>query len=141
MSTTSETSGLHSSAVEDYAKAIYALQIRDEQPVSTTALAERLGLSQGVYQVCFQSRLGRTPWIRPYTDLLLAELPKRGVRGLAVVFPFFVAACLETLGGVGLRGRGSFLSSFGEELVLVPSLNAHPRWVQAVVRMARRAAA
>jgi DtxR family transcriptional regulator, Mn-dependent transcriptional regulator len=45
MSTTSEHTGLHSSAVEDYAKAIYALQMRDAQPVSTTALAERLGVT------------------------------------------------------------------------------------------------
>jgi DtxR family transcriptional regulator, Mn-dependent transcriptional regulator len=34
-----------SSAVEDYAKAIYALQARHEQPVATTALAERLGVT------------------------------------------------------------------------------------------------
>src|SRR5436305_11082237 len=34
-----------SSAVEDYAKAIYALQSRHEQPVATTALAERLGVT------------------------------------------------------------------------------------------------
>lgn len=34
-----------SSAVEDYAKAIYALERRDDQPVTTTALAERLGVS------------------------------------------------------------------------------------------------
>jgi DtxR family transcriptional regulator, Mn-dependent transcriptional regulator len=45
MSTTSETNGLRSSAVEDYAKAIYKLQMRDDQPVSTTALAERLGVT------------------------------------------------------------------------------------------------
>jgi DtxR family Mn-dependent transcriptional regulator len=45
MSTTSDFSGLRSPAVEDYAKAIYALQMRDEQPVSTTALAERLGVT------------------------------------------------------------------------------------------------
>jgi DtxR family Mn-dependent transcriptional regulator len=45
MSTTSDTSGFHSTAVEDYAKAIYALQMRDEQPVSTTALSERLGVT------------------------------------------------------------------------------------------------
>src|ERR1700759_2052077 len=45
MSTTSDLSGLRSPAVEDYAKAIYALQMRDEQPVSTTALAERLGVT------------------------------------------------------------------------------------------------
>lgn len=35
----------HTPAVEDYAKAIYALQERADGPVSTTALAERLGVS------------------------------------------------------------------------------------------------
>src|SRR6201993_4870514 len=45
MSATSDTTGLRSSAVEDYAKAIYAIQARDDQPVSTTALAERLGVT------------------------------------------------------------------------------------------------
>jgi DtxR family transcriptional regulator, Mn-dependent transcriptional regulator len=45
LTTTSDISGLRSPAVEDYAKAIYALQMRDEQPVSTTALAERLGVT------------------------------------------------------------------------------------------------
>jgi DtxR family Mn-dependent transcriptional regulator len=34
-----------SSAIEDYAKAIYALQSRDDEPVSTNALAERLGVT------------------------------------------------------------------------------------------------
>jgi DtxR family Mn-dependent transcriptional regulator len=41
--------GMHvtefSAAVEDYAKAIYALQTREDAPVSTTALAERLGVT------------------------------------------------------------------------------------------------
>ena len=38
-------------------------------------LAARLGLEPGQYSVGFQSRLGRTPWIKPHTDVLLAELP------------------------------------------------------------------
>lgn len=36
-----------SEAVEDYAKAIYALEHREEGPASTSALAERLGVSPG----------------------------------------------------------------------------------------------
>jgi DtxR family Mn-dependent transcriptional regulator len=36
---------LFSAAVEDYAKAIYALQLRGDGAVSTTALAERLGVT------------------------------------------------------------------------------------------------
>jgi ferrochelatase len=55
-----------------------------------------------------------------------------------VLCPAFVADCLETLEEIGIRGRESFLAAGGEELVLVPSLNASPVWVQAVVRMARR---
>ena len=35
----------HSPAVEDYAKAIYTLQEQAEGPVTTTALAERLGVA------------------------------------------------------------------------------------------------
>ena len=42
------------------------------------ALAQRLGAApEGGYTVSFQSRLGRTPWIKPYTDLVLPELAQR----------------------------------------------------------------
>jgi DtxR family Mn-dependent transcriptional regulator len=40
-------SQLRSHAVEDYAKAIYALESRGSRPVSTTALAERLSVTPG----------------------------------------------------------------------------------------------
>jgi len=100
-------------------------------------LAERLGLPREGWSVSFQSRLGRTPWVKPYTDLVLPELAKRGVRRLAVMCPAFVADCLETLEEVGLRAREQFVQEGGESLTLVPSLNAHPAWVDAVVRLVR----
>jgi DtxR family transcriptional regulator, Mn-dependent transcriptional regulator len=40
-----ETTIPRSQAIEDYAKAIYALERRDSDPVSTNALAERLGVT------------------------------------------------------------------------------------------------
>lgn len=103
-------------------------------------LAERLGLAPDGWSVSFQSRLGRTPWVKPYTDFVLPELAARGVRRLAVMCPAFVADCLETLEEVALRGREQFRASGGEELTLVPSLNAHPAWVDAVARMVRESA-
>jgi ferrochelatase len=106
---------------------------------TSRGLAERLGLSREGYTVSFQSRLGRTPWIKPYTDLVLPELAKAGVKRLAVMCPAFVADCLETLEEVGLRAREQFLECGGESLTLVPSLNAHPAWVEAVVRLVREA--
>ncbi|HYI02679.1 ferrochelatase [Hyalangium sp.] len=106
---------------------------------TTRALAERLELPRERYTVSFQSRLGRTPWIKPYTDLVLPELAKQGVKRLAVMCPAFVADCLETLEEVGLRARDQFLECGGESLTLVPSLNSHPAWVDSVVRLVREA--
>jgi protoporphyrin/coproporphyrin ferrochelatase len=100
-------------------------------------IAQRLGLEAGKWTVTFQSRLGRTPWIRPYTDVVIPELAQKGVKRLAVFCPAFVADCLETLEEIGIRGRDQFLACGGEALTLVPSLNAHPSWVRGLTRMLR----
>ncbi len=102
------------------------------------ALAERLGLGADKYTVCFQSRLGRTPWIQPFTDVVLDEMAAKGVKRLAVMCPAFVADCLETIEEIGLRAKAQFTAAGGEELVLVPSLNSSPAWVDAVANLARR---
>jgi len=103
------------------------------QCVATSrGLARALGVRDQDWTISFQSRLGRTPWIRPYTDEILPFLRNRGVRRLAVMCPSFVADCLETLEEIGIRGREQWLSLGGDELVLIPCLNAHPAWVEAV---------
>jgi ferrochelatase len=104
------------------------------------ALATTLGLATGRWSVCFQSRLGRTPWIKPYTDLRLDELARAGAKRLVVFCPAFVADCLETLEEIGIRAREQFTAAGGEALALVPSLNASEAWVEALVRLLRRAA-
>ena len=101
------------------------------------ALGQRLGLEQGKWTVTFQSRLGRTPWIRPYTDIVIPELAGKGVKRLVVFSPAFVADCLETLEEIGIRAKDQFLACGGEALTLVPSLNAHPSWVRGLTRMLR----
>lgn len=90
------------------------------------------------YSVAFQSRLGREPWLTPYTDEMLARLPATGVRRLLVICPAFVADCLETLEEIGIRGRESFLKAGGEELTLIPCLNDHLLWLDALEKMVRR---
>jgi ferrochelatase len=107
---------------------------------TTTALMKGLDLARDKGTMSFQSRLGRTPWIKPYTDLVLPELAAKGVKRLAVMCPAFVADCLETLEEVGMRGREQWLSLGGEDLTLVPSLNDHPRWAAAIDAMVRRRA-
>jgi ferrochelatase len=101
------------------------------------AVASRLDLAADRYRVSFQSRLGRTPWIRPYTDYVIEELPAQGVRRLAVFCPSFVADCLETLDEIENRENERFLKAGGEELRLIPSLNDSPAWVDAAARLVR----
>ena len=100
-------------------------------------IAERLDLPPAQYEITFQSRLGREPWLTPYTDLRIRELAASGVRRLAVLCPAFVADCLETLEEIGIRARKDFLARGGEDLRLVPSLNSDDRWVAAIVRILR----
>jgi ferrochelatase len=104
------------------------------------ALAARLALPEGLSSVTFQSRLGRTPWIQPYTDVALLRLASQGKKRLVVFCPAFVADCLETLEEIGIRGKHDFVAAGGEDLTLVPSLNDSPAWVDAVIGLVRRQA-
>jgi ferrochelatase len=104
---------------------------------TSNALAAALGLEEDGWSMSFQSRLGRTPWIRPFTDEWVEELAQRGHRRLAVMCPAFVADCLETLEEVGIRLREQWISLGGEDLLLVPSLNAHPLWADTVANLVR----
>jgi ferrochelatase len=106
---------------------------------SAELFAERAGLPSGKWSVSFQSRLGRAKWIEPYTDARLDELGKAGVKKLLVMCPAFVADCIETLEEIGQRGQEQFREAGGKELVLVPCLNDHPQWVQALKVLCERA--
>ena len=76
--------------------------------------------------------------MQPYTDQELVRLAKDGVKKLLVICPAFVADCLETLEEIGMRGRESFLNAGGEECTLIPCLNEHPLWLEALEKTVRR---
>jgi ferrochelatase len=139
----SDDSGKHCLATERCCDAIATVNrncYRAQCYATTRALAAKLGLPADRHSVSFQSRLGRTPWVRPYTDLVLPELVKAGKRRLVVFCPAFVADCLETLEEIGIRAREDFVKAGGESLTLVPSLNATPAWADAVVALMTRQA-
>ena len=103
---------------------------------TTEALAKALDLSEDSYSVSFQSRLGKTPWIKPYTDFVLPELAQKGVKRLAVCCPSFVSDCLETLEEIGMRAREQWQKLGGEDLTLIPCVNNSPLWVDAIIDIA-----
>lgn len=98
-------------------------------------IAKALDLAESDYVVAFQSRLGKTPWIKPYTDLVLPELKQNNVNTIAVVCPSFVADCLETLEEINIRAREQWVSLGGKDFIFIPCLNTQPVWVDGLAKM------
>ncbi len=105
---------------------------------TVAAFVHATGLPSTKYSVAFQSRLGRDPWLKPYTDFELERFAREGVRRLLVLCPAFVSDCLETLEEIRIRGAESFRSAGGQELVQIPCLNEHPLWIAALEGMVAR---
>ncbi|MCK5945313.1 MAG: ferrochelatase, partial [Planctomycetes bacterium] len=101
-------------------------------------IAARLGLEPHQYEVAFQSRLTKR-WVQPFTDVRLEQLPKEGVRRLAVLCPSFVADCLETIEEIGMQAKETFVAAGGEDLLAVPCVNAERVWVTGLAGMVREA--
>jgi protoporphyrin/coproporphyrin ferrochelatase len=99
---------------------------------TTRLLAKEMGVSIDKCSTSFQSRLGRDPWIKPYTDHTLEELAKKGYKNLLVFSPAFVADCLETLIEIGHEYKEQYIEHGGENLQLVESLNSNDVWVDAL---------
>jgi ferrochelatase len=105
---------------------------------TTDLFVKHAGVPAGKWSVSFQSRLGRDPWLKPYTDFELIRFAQEGKKKLLVICPAFVSDCLETIEEIGVRGKESFESAGGTSLKLIPCMNEHPRWIDALEGMARR---
>ena len=101
-------------------------------------LATALGLAEDEWISGFQSRFGKEPWLEPYTEEVLARLGGQGVRRLVAICPGFTADCLETLDEIGREGAEQFSSGGGQQFHLVPCLNDHPAWLDAMATIARQ---
>jgi ferrochelatase len=95
------------------------------------------GIPDGKWSVSFQSRLGRDPWLKPYTDFEFERLAKEGVQRILVMCPAFVSDCLETLEEIRIRGKETFVEAGGKDLEQIPCLNEHPLWISTLEAMSR----
>ena len=105
---------------------------------TVAAFVAKAGVPKEKYSVAFQSRLGKDPWLKPYTDFELEKFPASGVKKILVICPAFVSDCLETLEEIGMRGRESFLKAGGQDLTLIPCMNEHPQWLLALEKMVEK---
>lgn len=106
---------------------------------TTRLVAKKLNISEENYTVCFQSRLGKDPWVQPYTEDTLHKLAKDGVKKVLAFSPAFVSDCLETTIEVGETYQEDFIHAGGEKWDLVPSLNAEDKWVECLEHMVKGA--
>ena len=97
---------------------------------TTRLVATKLNIPEEKYTVCFQSRLGKDPWVKPYTEDVLHDLAKSGKKKVLAFSPAFVSDCLETTIEVGEEYKEEFMEAGGGQWDLVESLNDDPKWVE-----------
>lgn len=119
--------------LNDTNKFCYSAQGHD----TARLIAKELNLSKDQYTVCFQSRLGKEPWVQPYTTDVLKKLAGEGKKRLLVFSPAFVADCLETLYEITVEYHEEFKSLGGEHVQLVESLNDSPVFIEALAGMVK----
>ncbi|MBN9426273.1 MAG: ferrochelatase [Burkholderiales bacterium] len=98
-------------------------------------LAERLGLRRDDWVLSFQSRFGRAQWLQPYTEPVLHDLGRSGIRRVDVVCPGFVAECLETLEEIAIEGKQAFVSAGGQDYRYIACLNDSPAFIDALATL------
>ena len=137
----SDTTGCHCLKVEnccEVASPAHATCYRAQCLATTTAFVKLAGVPKEKYSISFQSRLGKDPWLKPYTDYELPRLAQEGKKRMLVICPAFVSDCLETIEEIGMRGCQDFMAASGKEFTRIPCMNEHPAWIEALVNMAAR---
>ena len=99
------------------------------------SIAKELKIPQDKFSITFQSRLGKEPWLQPYTNETITTLAKEGKKKVLVFCPSFVCDCLETIYEIGMEYQQEFKHLGGERLDLVPGLNDHPLWIDALKQL------
>jgi ferrochelatase len=102
---------------------------------TTKAIVDALGIEEGRYSICFQSRLGRAEWKQPYTSDVLKERADKGDKRILCFSPAFVADCLETTIEIAEEYQEEFEEMGGERIDLVASLNDSPHWIDALAQI------
>jgi ferrochelatase len=102
------------------------------------AFVKAAGIPPEKFSVAFQSRLGRDPWLKPYTDFEIERLAREGVKKMLVICPAFVSDCLETLEEIAMRGSEIFMEAQGSEFALIPCMNEHPNWLESLEKLVRK---
>ncbi|WP_369310274.1 ferrochelatase [Providencia rettgeri] len=96
------------------------------------ALREALNYPSEKVLLTYQSRFGREPWLMPYMDKTMHELPSQGVNSVQVICPGFSVDCLETLEEISEQNKEFFISSGGSKYNYITALNDSPNSIRMI---------
>jgi ferrochelatase len=99
-------------------------------------VAEALDLPGERWEVAFQSKFGREPWIEPATIERVRQLGREKLPSLDVLCPGFAADCLETLEEIAITNREAFHGAGGGRFRYIPALNDRPDHLEALASIA-----
>ena len=102
----------------------------DRCRITAKLVAQQLGLTEDQWAVSFQSRFGKQEWVKPYTDALLEDWAKQGVKSVQIMSPAFSADCLETLEELAIENAGNFKAAGGQSYAYIPALNTRSDHLQ-----------
>jgi len=105
---------------------------------TTNALTSALQLNSAQWRHCYQSRMGREPWLQPATADTLRELANAGCKHVQVICPGFSSDCLETLEEIAMENKEVFLQAGGERYEYIPCLNDSKAHIDMLAGLAMR---
>lgn len=102
---------------------------------TTQLIVDLMGIPADQYSVSFQSKLGRSEWLKPATTARMEQMPGEGIKDLLVVCPSFVSDCLETLEEIAIREKENFIKAGGQSYTFIPCMNTQPSWINAMAHL------
>lgn len=92
-------------------------------------LVDRLKLPEDRFTVTFQSRMSEN-WLAPFTNDVILEKAKLGMKRILVFAPSFVVDCLETIIEIEQDYNDLFRKLGGVQLDMVEGLNDTEIWIR-----------
>ena len=98
-------------------------------------VSEKLELSEDDWFVSFQSRLGPTKWLEPYTDETLKSWGEKKSGVVDVICPGFSVDCLETLEEIAMENAEYYEEAGGKKLRYIPALNSQQKHISFLINL------
>jgi ferrochelatase len=110
----------------------------DQTKQSVEKIMDRLG-RRNSYQLSFQSKIGPVKWLDPFTNNVIQELGKKGMKDVLVTPISFVSEHIETLYELDILYKHVADAASVTNFRRVPALNSDPVFIRALAELVEAA--